>query len=801
MTSYAYDAGSRLRLASTPLAGGGSQERTWAYDQRGFLLSESHPEKGTDVVYDLHDPLGNAGQRVDGPNDVRFSFDRAGRLTAVEEALDEGTRPLKSYAFGTVSDPSNWANSKVVEAIGHNHLPITPGSTEDQRFIENFTYGGVGGRVSHRRVQWSRACDGGPPCNNGYLDDVAFEHSETYSEIGDRASVTYPECTGDISCAGQWPRTVMSTYAKGYLTGVTGWASIDYHRNHTVDEVVHANGVTDAYGEDPNKMSRPKSITATLGAQTLWASGDYRYDGAGNVLEMVPAVVGERSDKYLYDSVSRLVGTDFYVPSVPAEQIFYDGFESGDTSAWTATQTAGDFSGFWTFQGFAYDRFGNLLAVDTDGEVEVFPVDEATNRLSSPAVYDEAGNLLSMVDSTGATVSFEYDALNRLIHRQRDGETAAWVFAHTADDERIAKLELTSGELRWMLRDSGGLLLREFEYDEGGDIYPVRDEIYRGPSLLATVSQDESGVFGEAAHYSLDHLGTPRLITTDTGEVKSLHKYYPFGEEATLANQDRHPMKFTGHERDFFAPGESDDLDYMHARYCSPHLSRFMSVDPVLGNPAIPQSWNRFVYARNNPVRYVDPDGRAVQVADDDALGLILETLPAELRQHVVVDSEGLISAESLNSVTTDNKNFEALRELVGYSGVFEARTAAGFETSGGATETFEFSTAEQEIQRLAAQIGREQAEQLRGEMIGTTFLGKFNAASESLSGRPQVIVSDGTGKANGAPRIERVVTMAHELYGHALLYSRSQSYLHDSGGPVDALISGVQQRTQEVLP
>ncbi|MCP3996498.1 MAG: hypothetical protein GY722_15795, partial [bacterium] len=60
---------------------------------------------------------------------------------------------------------------------------------------------------------------------------------------------------------------------------------------------------------------------------------------------------------------------------------------------------------------------------------------------------------------------------------------------------------------------------------------------------------------------------------------------------------------------DFFAAGESDDLDYMHARYCSPHLSRFMSVDPVLGNPAIPQSWNRYAYALNAPIIYADPAG------------------------------------------------------------------------------------------------------------------------------------------------------------------------------------------------
>ncbi|MCP3994398.1 MAG: hypothetical protein GY722_04930, partial [bacterium] len=331
VTRYTYDVGGRLRLASTPLAGGGSQERSWTYDQRGFLLSESHPEKGTDVVYFSYDPLGNAHRRVDGPNDVRFSFDRAGRLTDVEEGLaGGGTRPLKSYAFGTSSTASNWANGKVVGAIGNNHLPVAAGSTEDQRFIETFIYGGVGGRVSHRRVQWSRFCDGGQGCDGGYVDDVAFEHGETYSEIGNRASVTYPECdTGEASCTGEWPREVTSTYIKGRLTGVSGFASsIGYHRNQTLDQVVHANGVTDTYGEDPHKMSRPASITATVGAQTLWTTGDYRYDGAGNILEMGP-VLGDETDKYLYDSVSRLVATEFYVPGVPL--IFADGFESGDT--------------------------------------------------------------------------------------------------------------------------------------------------------------------------------------------------------------------------------------------------------------------------------------------------------------------------------------------------------------------------------------------------------------------------------------------------------------------------------------
>ncbi len=44
------------------------------------------------------------------------------------------------------------------------------------------------------------------------------------------------------------------------------------------------------------------------GNPTLWTTGDYCWDGAGNVLE-TDHVVGERTDRILYDSVSRLLGT------------------------------------------------------------------------------------------------------------------------------------------------------------------------------------------------------------------------------------------------------------------------------------------------------------------------------------------------------------------------------------------------------------------------------------------------------------------------------------------------------------
>jgi RHS repeat-associated protein len=101
----------------------------------------------------------------------------------------------------------------------------------------------------------------------------------------------------------------------------------------------------------------------------------------------------------------------------------------------------------------------------------------------------------------------------------------------------------------------------------------------------------------------------------------SEHDYEPFGLESnyqdTAGGFDREdPKRFTGHERDYAPPGESAAstayLDYMHARFYSPNVGRFLSVDPLLNlrRPlSDPQRWNRYLYARNNPLSRFDPNG------------------------------------------------------------------------------------------------------------------------------------------------------------------------------------------------
>jgi RHS repeat-associated protein len=77
-----------------------------------------------------------------------------------------------------------------------------------------------------------------------------------------------------------------------------------------------------------------------------------------------------------------------------------------------------------------------------------------------------------------------------------------------------------------------------------------------------------------------------------------------------------HPeLGFTGKERD----GETG-LDYFGARYMSAAQGRFTSPDePLLDQyPGDPQSWNLYGYVRNNPLRYMDLDGRECKDGKDE---------------------------------------------------------------------------------------------------------------------------------------------------------------------------------------
>ena len=153
-----------------------------------------------------------------------------------------------------------------------------------------------------------------------------------------------------------------------------------------------------------------------------------------------------------------------------------------------------------------------------------------------------------------------------------------------------------------------------------------------------------------------DHLGTPRIILDQTGDLANVkrHDYLPFGEELfagtggrTVAHGyagDGVRQQFTSKERD-----SETGLDYFLARYYASIQGRFTSPDEFTGGPdemfdfveaaaenptfygdlTQPQSLNKYQYCLNNSLSFVDPDGHQNQALTTQ---LMLQRSPNEAK-------------------------------------------------------------------------------------------------------------------------------------------------------------------------
>ncbi len=633
-TNYSYDEGGRLVRVDQ---GGGTQIRTFDYDEAGLLTKECHPElDGGCIEYSHFDARGNAGKRTYSraggePFGLTYTYDAAERLTQVRSATGNH-RLLKELFYKNLYGTSHTiadGNGKLYQSKRHNDL----GGLDVVATVTNH-YGGIGGRLSRRLVT-----TGG----DGDVPRMRFASDFSYDTLGDLADITYPDCAAGACGTTPPARTVRNSYTDGLLTGVgtpgdpNQYASISYHPNVTIAEILHGNGVRDVLAEDPTGLPRPAGVEVrtgtSAGAGTLWSAG-YSYDGTGNLVTRTTVdknntgtTLVDQQDVFRYDNVfNRLASATVYYPYGPAGQ--------ADTRA------------------YSYDPYGNLTAV-TGPHPRTLATAPATNRLRSPFTYDPAGNLTSQPqwDAAGNPTSstawyYTYDAFNKMTRATNAAGTVTRQYLYTADGERLATL--SPGRELWTLRGPGNQVLRDLEHLSTGWNW-VEDYVYRGSGLLASV--DTTG----ERHYHLDHLGSPRLVTDSGQQVVARHVLAPYGEELTAANQDELRLKFTGHERDELdLGGQEGDLDYMHARFCSPQLARFLSVDQRNGSTASdsPQDINRYSYAWASPTRFVDLDGREPVTATLVVGGVVIVATVATAAHlyKMQTDPEYRATASSLGS-------------------------------------------------------------------------------------------------------------------------------------------------------
>ena len=99
-----------------------------------------------------------------------------------------------------------------------------------------------------------------------------------------------------------------------------------------------------------------------------------------------------------------------------------------------------------------------------------------------------------------------------------------------------------------------------------------------------------------------DHLGSTAMVTDGEGNMVSEQNYYPYGNDRNQLPVTDYQLPVTERAYTSQISDIQTGLYYYNARYYSPKLAKFTQADSQMGP-------NRYLYTRNNPIKYVDSTG------------------------------------------------------------------------------------------------------------------------------------------------------------------------------------------------
>jgi RHS repeat-associated protein len=206
------------------------------------------------------------------------------------------------------------------------------------------------------------------------------------------------------------------------------------------------------------------------------------------------------------------------------------------------------------------------------------------------------------------------------------------------------------------------------------------------------------------------------------------------------------PCEMTGP----FQCGEISEtgLDYFGARYFSGAQGRFTSPDApfVDQHPEDPQSWNLYVYGRNNPLRYFDPSGMEAISKEDCQKNPDCVSVPV----NVIYDQNAQIFADDGKTVQPQ------------YQAKIDEQLAATQDVYGNALVSFDISYSQGSIVPSSTKAGESEVKGLK--------TGIYVVVTDSRDS----LVPGGSVESNGAALIRINAgtsdrsTLPHEM-GHVL--------------------------------
>lgn len=597
-TAYTYDA--LDNLAGVTQAS--SRQRTFVYDSLSRLTSSTNPEANwapatqtnvaTTYSYDANSNLVNKtgpapNQQSTSTITLTFCYDALNRLTA------------KGYTSQTCAN--GWLPTPVATYV------YDGGALPSGCSVGSFSYGlAIGKRTA--------MCDaaGSEAWSYNIVSGVGWQTTDQRTTNSLTKTAVYQSNLLGLPTSIQYPSGRIITYSYNLgarpISATDGTTSVNYA--NTVHYWAGGAPCWAAFGgaittaATFNSRLQPLAMQATSGVVPfttcagLGQTGnliDFTYNFSlgsgdnGNVMGITNNRDTTRSQTFTYDALNRVATA------------------TASTYATSPTHCWGE--------SFGYDTWGNFLSIGVASSAYTGCTQEslsvtasAQNRISTSGyTYDTAGNMTAG-PPTGTT--YTYNAENQMTQAATSSATG---YVYDGDGKRVEKT-------------AGGVPSKLYWYGLGGDALDETD----GTGSTTNSSFNEYVFFSgkriakrdasnNVFYYAADHLGTSRVIAqVPAGQSSATLCYdadfYPFGgERPPYTNTCSQNYKFTGKERD-----SESSLDNFGARYNASSLGRFMSADPKPRSARAidPQRWNRYTYARNNPLQFVDPDGMDIMLAE-----------------------------------------------------------------------------------------------------------------------------------------------------------------------------------------
>ncbi|MEY4590380.1 MAG: hypothetical protein RL497_2456, partial [Pseudomonadota bacterium] len=367
------------------------------------------------------------------------------------------------------------------------------------------------------------------------------------------------------------------------------WSLTDTNARGQIKEELFGNRMVSVRDYNPNNGWLRKTETRASLNNTRVHSLSYDFDDVGSI-------------NWRQDNLQGL-----------KESFTYDVLDRIETSSLNGATTR-----------YAYDELGNLTSKSDTGTYRynetcggLPPGPHAVTRVDGPQghsyCYDANGN---MTADGSERISYTPDNKpnNFSWITSKDGGTHA-EFSYSPSRNRYKKTAKGTS-LYYLGQDEVGKVLYEKEVAPTGT--QERHYLYAGDLAIGVMTRKQGQNSFE--YYHRDHLNSVEAVTNQKGEVVTRKSFDTFGRPrqqnwTNLNNFQIKPQEgsrgYTGHEHI-----DETGLIHMNGRVYNPILGRFLSADPTIQFAKVQQSYNRYSYVSNNPLKYTDMTGYEIDIFD-----------------------------------------------------------------------------------------------------------------------------------------------------------------------------------------